>query len=188
MKLKFKILDSRIGSNFPIPKHQTSGSAGIDLIACIDDEMILDHFYPVFKYLDPNDYDLIFLNDVKEKKINKKFFINNNFKFLKTWSSYWKKNKYKISISNLYIDGSRLNKNYFYLFIKKLILKLDNIFSKKIFKDTSFRNFILNQEIYFPLKVGRINIRFLYGIWFDSFQIGKFNNLYLFISKYLMIL
>ena len=42
MKLKFKILDSRIGSNFPIPKHQTSGSAGIDLIACIDDEVILD--------------------------------------------------------------------------------------------------------------------------------------------------
>ena len=42
MKLKFKILDSRIGSNFPIPKHQTSGSAGIDLIACIDDEMILN--------------------------------------------------------------------------------------------------------------------------------------------------
>ena len=42
MKLKFKILDSRIGSNFPIPKHQTSGSAGIDLIACIDNEMILD--------------------------------------------------------------------------------------------------------------------------------------------------
>ena len=42
MKLKFKILDSRIGSNFPIPKHQTSGSAGMDLIACIDDEMILD--------------------------------------------------------------------------------------------------------------------------------------------------
>ena len=42
MKLKFKILDSRIGSNFPIPQHQTSGSAGIDLIACIDDEMILD--------------------------------------------------------------------------------------------------------------------------------------------------
>ena len=41
MKLKFKILDYRIGSNFPIPKHQTTGSAGIDLIACIDDEMIL---------------------------------------------------------------------------------------------------------------------------------------------------
>ncbi|MBL6819890.1 MAG: dUTP diphosphatase [SAR86 cluster bacterium] len=42
MKLKFKILDSRIGSVFPIPKHQTTGSAGIDLIACIDDEMILE--------------------------------------------------------------------------------------------------------------------------------------------------
>ncbi|MBL6693790.1 MAG: dUTP diphosphatase [SAR86 cluster bacterium] len=42
MKLKFKILDSRIGSVFPIPKHQTTGSAGVDLIACIDDEMILE--------------------------------------------------------------------------------------------------------------------------------------------------
>jgi len=41
MKLKFKILDSRIGTIFPIPKHQTIGSAGIDLIACLDEEISL---------------------------------------------------------------------------------------------------------------------------------------------------
>ena len=33
MKLKFKILDKRIGSDFPLPKYQTNGSAGLDLIA-----------------------------------------------------------------------------------------------------------------------------------------------------------
>ena len=41
MKLKFKILDSRIGKDFQIPKYQTSGSAGLDLIACIDTQVVL---------------------------------------------------------------------------------------------------------------------------------------------------
>ena len=41
MKLKFKILDSRIGKDFQIPKYQTSGSAGVDLIACIDTQVVL---------------------------------------------------------------------------------------------------------------------------------------------------
>ena len=41
MKLKFKILDPRIGKDFQIPKYQTSGSAGLDLIACIDTQMVL---------------------------------------------------------------------------------------------------------------------------------------------------
>ena len=41
MKLKFKILDSRIGKDFQVPKYQTSGSAGLDLIACIDTQMVL---------------------------------------------------------------------------------------------------------------------------------------------------
>ena len=35
MKLKFKILDKRIGTEFDMPKYQTSGSAGMDLIAFI---------------------------------------------------------------------------------------------------------------------------------------------------------
>ena len=41
MKLKFKILDSRIGKDFQVPKYQTSGSAGLDLIACIDTKVVL---------------------------------------------------------------------------------------------------------------------------------------------------
>ena len=41
MKLKFKILDSRIGKDFQIPKYQTLGSAGLDLIACIDTQVVL---------------------------------------------------------------------------------------------------------------------------------------------------
>ena len=41
MKLKFKILDPRIGKDFEIPKYQTAGSAGLDLIACIDSQLIL---------------------------------------------------------------------------------------------------------------------------------------------------
>ena len=33
MKLKYKILDNRIGTEFDIPRYQTAGSAGMDLIA-----------------------------------------------------------------------------------------------------------------------------------------------------------
>ena len=43
MKLKFKILDPRIGKDFEIPKYQTIGSAGLDLIACIDSQLVLTH-------------------------------------------------------------------------------------------------------------------------------------------------
>ena len=36
MKLKYKILDSRIGNEYEAPKYQTKGSAGLDLIACCE--------------------------------------------------------------------------------------------------------------------------------------------------------
>ena len=42
MKLKFKVLDQRIGSEFETPKYQTAGSAGLDLLACIEDEIVLE--------------------------------------------------------------------------------------------------------------------------------------------------
>jgi dUTP pyrophosphatase len=42
MKLKFKILDQRIGSEFETPKYQTAGSAGLDLLACIEDQIVLE--------------------------------------------------------------------------------------------------------------------------------------------------
>ena len=41
MKLKYKILDNRIGTEFDIPRYQTAGSAGMDLIACCDESITL---------------------------------------------------------------------------------------------------------------------------------------------------
>lgn len=35
-KLQVKILDRRIGSEFPLPQHATPGSAGVDLRACVE--------------------------------------------------------------------------------------------------------------------------------------------------------
>lgn len=35
-KIELKILDPRIGSEFPLPAYATDGSAGLDLRACID--------------------------------------------------------------------------------------------------------------------------------------------------------
>jgi dUTP pyrophosphatase len=34
--IKLRILDPRIGGEFPLPQHATAGSAGMDLRACID--------------------------------------------------------------------------------------------------------------------------------------------------------
>ncbi|VFP86598.1 Deoxyuridine 5'-triphosphate nucleotidohydrolase [Candidatus Erwinia haradaeae] len=41
-KIDIKILDTRIGTSFPIPTYSTSGSAGLDLRACIEDTLILN--------------------------------------------------------------------------------------------------------------------------------------------------
>jgi len=40
-KLQLKILDPRIGSEIPLPEYATSGSAGMDLRACIDGSLNL---------------------------------------------------------------------------------------------------------------------------------------------------
>jgi len=41
-KIELKILDPRVGNEFPLPAYATSGSAGLDLRACIDNELILN--------------------------------------------------------------------------------------------------------------------------------------------------
>lgn len=41
MKLQVKILDSRLGTTWPLPHHATAGSAGIDLRACLDEPLLL---------------------------------------------------------------------------------------------------------------------------------------------------
>ncbi|MGK2960431.1 MAG: dUTP diphosphatase [Candidatus Malihini olakiniferum] len=40
-KIDVKILDSRIGQQFPLPTYATAGSAGLDLPACIDEKILL---------------------------------------------------------------------------------------------------------------------------------------------------
>ncbi len=41
-KVQLKILDSRIGKEFPAPSYATDGSAGVDLIACVDEHVRID--------------------------------------------------------------------------------------------------------------------------------------------------
>ncbi len=41
-KLKTRILDKRLGNEFPLPTHATDGSAGIDLRACIETPIALE--------------------------------------------------------------------------------------------------------------------------------------------------
>lgn len=40
-KIQLKILDSRVGSRFPMPKYATDGAAGLDLCACMDDPLTI---------------------------------------------------------------------------------------------------------------------------------------------------
>ena len=40
--IKTRILDNRLGNEFPLPAHATGGSAGIDLRACIDEAITLE--------------------------------------------------------------------------------------------------------------------------------------------------
>ena len=40
--IKLKILDPRLGREFPLPEYATEGSAGLDLRACIDAPLVLE--------------------------------------------------------------------------------------------------------------------------------------------------
>ncbi|MCH8959211.1 MAG: dUTP diphosphatase [Proteobacteria bacterium] len=41
-KIKLKIMDARIGGEYPIPAPATAGSAGVDLRACLDEPLSLE--------------------------------------------------------------------------------------------------------------------------------------------------
>ena len=41
-KIQLKILDKRLGNEFPVPAYATDGSAGLDLRACIDEPMTIE--------------------------------------------------------------------------------------------------------------------------------------------------
>jgi len=40
--IQLKILDPRVGKEFALPEHATEGSAGVDLRACLDTELVLE--------------------------------------------------------------------------------------------------------------------------------------------------
>lgn len=40
-KIEYKILDRRLGNEIPLPEYATSGSAGLDLRACLDEPSVL---------------------------------------------------------------------------------------------------------------------------------------------------
>lgn len=42
MKLQVKVLDQRLGTQFPLPSYATTGSAGLDLRACLDEPLTLE--------------------------------------------------------------------------------------------------------------------------------------------------
>ena len=39
--IQFKVLDPRLGKEFPLPNYQTAGSGGMDLRACLKEKLIL---------------------------------------------------------------------------------------------------------------------------------------------------
>jgi dUTP pyrophosphatase len=40
--LKVRVLDARIGRDYPLPAYATAGSAGLDLRACLDRDLVLE--------------------------------------------------------------------------------------------------------------------------------------------------
>ncbi len=40
--LKVRVLDARVGTDFPLPQYATGGSAGLDLRACLDQPLTLE--------------------------------------------------------------------------------------------------------------------------------------------------
>ena len=40
-KIQLKLLDARIGQSIPLPEYATTGSAGLDLRACLDKALLL---------------------------------------------------------------------------------------------------------------------------------------------------
>ncbi|MDX1251406.1 MAG: dUTP diphosphatase [Gammaproteobacteria bacterium] len=41
-KIKLKLLDARLGREFPLPQYATGGAAGMDLRACLDEVLEID--------------------------------------------------------------------------------------------------------------------------------------------------
>jgi dUTP pyrophosphatase len=40
--IELKIIDKRLGNEFPLPEYATEGSAGVDMRACLDEALVLE--------------------------------------------------------------------------------------------------------------------------------------------------
>ena len=40
--IQIKLIDSRLGKDFPLPEYATEGSAGLDICACLDEPVLLE--------------------------------------------------------------------------------------------------------------------------------------------------
>ena len=45
-KIQLKILDPRLGDSIELPNYATTGSAGLDLRACLDEKITIAHRKP----------------------------------------------------------------------------------------------------------------------------------------------
>ena len=41
-KIQIKLIDKRLGNEFPMPDYATQGSAGLDLCSCINESLIVN--------------------------------------------------------------------------------------------------------------------------------------------------
>jgi dUTP pyrophosphatase len=41
-KIQLKLIDDRLGKDFPLPEYATAGSAGLDIRACLDSPLVLN--------------------------------------------------------------------------------------------------------------------------------------------------
>ena len=61
-KIACKVLDKRLGREIPLPTHSTSGSAGLDLRACVEDSLTVAanscHLVPTGLAIDIRDPDI----------------------------------------------------------------------------------------------------------------------------------
>lgn len=137
----------------------------------INEEYIFNHYFNLFKKLNPNTFDIILANKFKDNKY--KIFRDKLESY--SWNVVFLKDKllisqYKILVTHLYLGGNTLLPEDIFLKIKLIFSK----FLNKI-KDNSSRKL---SEQYFQKKLGIYNIRFMYGLDIGGYKLGDYNNLF----------
>jgi CDP-glycerol glycerophosphotransferase (TagB/SpsB family) len=137
----------------------------------INEEHIFNHYFNLFKKLNPNTFDIILADKFK----------NNKYKKFKdklesySWNVVFLKDiflisKYKILVTHLYLGGNTLLPEDIFSKTKLIFYK----FLNKIKKNSNK----LSSEQYFQKKLGIYNIRFMYGVDIGGSTLGDYHNLF----------